>query len=92
MNPYRDWHSLREVDVAWGRPKGSAFRAFRLREAALSEGEDYLVLHHQQDRQAINVLKQQGRLYLSSVNVILLSKQGLAKLAGTAPLPKAIAQ
>ncbi len=65
--------SLRQLDEAEARPKGSAFRAFRRVEGTAQEGRDFLVLHHQRDRALIDALRAQQRIYSSTVNLLLLS-------------------
>lgn len=65
------WRSARELDIATGTPKGSAFRAFRRIEARWREGEHYRVLHHEHDRAAIEALRAAGRIYASTVNLVL---------------------
>jgi hypothetical protein len=67
------WISLREIDEAEAAAKGTAFRAFRKIEAAWSEARDFRVLHHQHDRAEIDALREQRRIYSSTVNLLLLS-------------------
>jgi hypothetical protein len=69
------WRSLRELDESLQRPKGSAFRAFRRIEAHWLEARDFVVLHHERDRELIDVLRQQQRIYASTVNLIMLSPE-----------------
>jgi hypothetical protein len=73
MSDYPGWRSLRELDAAQGLTKGSAFRAFKQMEPQLQERRDYLVLHYDDNRADIENLRQSGRIYDSSVNVVLLS-------------------
>lgn len=68
MSAYRGWRSLRELDVAAGLPRGSAFRAFK-RAAACEEGRDYVIL----GSEAAQALRAEGRLYATSVRAILLA-------------------
>lgn len=71
MNP--GWTSLREIDEQLGLPKGSAFRAFRSLEPHWQSGRDFELLHHELDRDAIQTLRQQQRIYASTVNLVLLA-------------------
>jgi hypothetical protein len=73
VTAYENWRSLRELDRAAGRSKGAAFRAFKQLNAAYREGRDYIVLEQQRDLAAISELRARGRLYASSVNVVLLA-------------------
>jgi hypothetical protein len=73
MDDYSGWLSLRELDEASGRVKGTAFRAFKARLDALTEGRDFLVLDHQTHAEPASALHAQGRLYRSSVNPVLLA-------------------
>jgi len=67
------WHSLMELDRAAGKVKGSAFRAFRHIESQWRESLDFRVLDHEQDRATITALRDNGRIYASTVNLVLLS-------------------
>lgn len=67
------WRSFRELDEACGQPKGSAFRSFKQIESQLQESHDYLLLNANQQREIIEKLRLQQRIYASSVNVVLLS-------------------
>jgi hypothetical protein len=84
MNAYRDQVTLQEIDRTAGLAKGSAFRAFKRLVADLAEGIDYQVLDHQQARETIAELRLQGRIYASSVNVIVLSKPAAARIQSAA--------
>ena len=67
------WRSLREIDLECGQPNGSAFRAFKKLQENFTESYDYVVLHHQDDAKVIETLRAAGRIYRSSVNIILLA-------------------
>jgi hypothetical protein len=73
MSDYLHWHTFRELDEAGGLTKGNAFRAFKRIEAQLTEHKDYEVLWPQHQREAIEILRTGGRIYASSVNVVLLA-------------------
>jgi hypothetical protein len=70
---YPGWLSLREIDQALQRQKGSAFRAFKELLPQLAEGRDFVVLDHQRHAALAARLHAAGRLYRSSVNPLLLS-------------------
>ena len=79
MNPAQAV-TLRELDASCGRPKGTAFRAFKRIEGTLVEGADFAVLHPDADRDAIEALRTQRRIYASSRAVVLLSAATAARL------------
>lgn len=66
-------HSLREIDVALGQPKGSAFRAFK--SLPLREGIDFCVLHPDRDGLAFTAVRAAGRLYPGALRAILVSDE-----------------
>lgn len=70
--------TFREIDAALSLPKGSAFRAFK--RLVLKEGTDYIVMDANCDQSIISELRAQGRIYRSSVNVVLLSASTAACL------------
>lgn len=74
MSDYPAWQTLREIDAAADTAKGTAFRRFRELEAQLQSGRDYRVLHHADDREAISALRNSGRIYAGSVNVVLIGE------------------
>ena len=74
MNDTRDWLSLRELDEAAGTTKGTAFRCFKRHADTLNEGTDYCVLRPEDHTDAIAAMRSAGRLYASSVNIVLLSR------------------
>lgn len=82
MSDYSDWRSLRELDLAAGLPKGSAFRAFKARLGSLQEGVDFIVLDHRIHAALASALHAQGRLYRSSVHPVLLAPAAAEAVAG----------
>ncbi|MEZ5581602.1 MAG: hypothetical protein R3F37_01385 [Candidatus Competibacteraceae bacterium] len=68
--------SFKEVDQLHQRPKGTAFRAFKSLAGQLREGEHFYYLEADRHRAEIEALRQQGRIYLSTVNVVLLTEVG----------------
>ena len=92
------WLSFRELDERAGRPKGEAFRAFRRLESGWREGEDYRLLRSADAEVASELiaLREQERIYRSSVTVVLLSPtrsaELLSLLSGVADRPAEAAQ
>lgn len=72
--------SFKELDRLWAAPKGTAFLAFKHSLPILVEQQDYFHLDAVQQHTQIEALRTAGRIYLSSVNVVLLSKTGISKL------------
>lgn len=79
--PFRDHDvmSFRTLDGALEAPKGTAFRAFKRALPVLEEGRDFLRLEADRDAGAIAELKAAGRVYPSSVHVVLLTASGMEK-------------
>ena len=75
------WRSLRDIDEAHGWPKGRAFRAFKALAPRLVEGRDYRVLDAEHDPAAVQALRAAGRVYASSVKLILLAPAVAGQLA-----------
>jgi hypothetical protein len=73
MNAYPEWQSMKEIDHILASGKGAAFRGFKRLLPGLEQGRDYLVLDASTDAADILALKQAGRIYSSSVQVVLLS-------------------
>ena len=73
MNTPTKWYTVREIDELHDLPKGSAFRCFKEVEPFLEEGEDYRVLHNERDRETIDGMRRDERIYPSSVNIILIT-------------------
>ena len=73
-------YTLREVDLRLGRPKGSAFRAFKRQRTMLRENIDFIVLSARADNAEIERLRTEGRIYRSSVNVIVLARTGFERV------------
>ena len=73
-------YTLREVDLRLGLPKGSAFRAFKRQRTMLRENIDFTVLSARTDNAEIERLRAAGRIYRTSINVIVLAETGLARV------------
>jgi len=75
------WLTLLELDRRLGRPKGTAFRAFKRRAPGWREGDDFRVLQPQADAAEIASLRAAGRVYASSRTVVLLSGAAARQIA-----------
>lgn len=71
--------SFKEIDILHQLPKGSAFRAFK-QQQNLVEGEHYYYLSATTHAADIESLRRAGRIYGSTVNVVLLSEAGYTLL------------
>lgn len=80
MTVYLEHITLREIDRRMGLPKGSAFRAFKRIEHQFTEGADYRLLRPGEHHQSIENLRVAGRIYPSSMNVVLLTPETAAKV------------
>lgn len=67
------WLTFRELDARCGAPKGTSFRAFKDVEPTLAEGRDFRVLRAATDAGPIVRLREAGRIYPLSRNVVMLS-------------------
>ena len=79
-NLYSNYSSLKELDDALGAKKGTAFRCVKKELSRLKEGGDFVVLDASQYVEIIGTLRDQGRIYFSTVNLVLLSTVGRKKL------------
>ena len=68
--------TFKELDGLHQRSKGTAFRAFKRLEKSLREGEHYYYLDAQSHGTEITQLREAGRIYAASVNVVLLTEAG----------------
>ncbi|OOG22937.1 hypothetical protein B1C78_13210 [Thioalkalivibrio denitrificans] len=84
VEPQAQWHTVREIDEAGGQPKGSAFRCFKRLAGNLVEGRDFVVLDAARDAERIRRLKQEGRLYESTVNALMLSQDTARRIRAMA--------
>ena len=73
-------HTLREIDERLGLRKGSAFRAFKRQRHSLRENVDFTVLPAHTAKAEIERLRAQGRIYRSSINVVILAESGLERV------------
>ncbi len=80
VNLYQDYISFKEIDQLLKNDKGTAFKLFKQHRLSLIEGVDFIVLDAAQNAQIINDLRQQKRIYSSTVNLVMISLSGKAKL------------
>lgn len=73
MSAYPGTSSFREIDLELALPKGSAFRAFKRLEPGLVQDRDYILLLAGEDHEAIGKLREAGRIYATSRNVVLVT-------------------
>lgn len=76
-----EWFSFKELDNLNQTTKGESFRLFKKVEQELKEGVDYLWLSATEHSEQIAVLKQQDRVYSTSINVVLVSAATASKLS-----------
>ena len=74
------FRTVRELDETLGVAKGTAFRCFKQQLAQLQENSDFHVLEAVRDKETIELLRRQGRIYPQSVNVVLLSPASAERL------------
>ena len=69
-------YTFKEVDTRYGRPKGTAFRAFKRLGRRLREGRDFHLLAAGADAELIAELRAAGRVYSFTVNAVVLTESG----------------
>ena len=75
-----DTLSFRQLDSLNGLAKGSVFKLFKARQARLQEGLDYFYLPAVEHAELIAELKSSGQIYATTVNLVLLTRSGYARL------------
>jgi hypothetical protein len=75
-----DTLSFRQIDERNGVPKGTTFRIFKRRRHLLVEGDDYFYLPAEAHGETISALRDEGRIYLSTVHLVLVTERGYGKL------------
>lgn len=75
-----DTLSFRQLDSLNGLAKGSVFKLFKARQARLQEGLDYFYLPAAEHAELISELKSSGQIYATTVNLVLLTRSGYARL------------
>lgn len=74
--------SFLQLDRLNGLPKGSAFRAFKAVRTELCEGRDYFYLDGGEHGAWIEQLREQGCVYAGSPNLVLITREGYARMRG----------
>ena len=77
-----DTLSFRQIDELNGLAKGDTFRLFKRRRAELEEGVDYFYLPAGEYADLIERLRQEGRIYATTVHLVLIGRGGYEKLSG----------
>ncbi|MQM39008.1 hypothetical protein KBTX_03029 [wastewater metagenome] len=77
-------YTLRQIDEWLGRPKGTAFRAFKAlrREGGLLEGRDFLRLDADGHGGWIEQRRAQGQVYRSTIHVVVFTAEAVERLHG----------
>lgn len=75
-----DFYTFKDLDTRYGRPKGSAFRAFKGQLRILCEGQDFIQLQATEHPEEIAELRAAGRLYQGTLNPVLLLPSGYQQL------------
>lgn len=75
------WQTFLDIDRRLGRPKGSAFRIFKRMVPTLREGTDFAVLDANDPAPLLAQLKAEGRIYHSSIRVVLLAPETARNVA-----------
>lgn len=73
--------TFREMDLAHGRAKGDAFRAFKALASSLFEGRDFHCCDLRIDAEEFDVLEASKRLYPGTINGVLLAPTAQAAIA-----------
>lgn len=73
--------SFRQIDERHGVPKGTTFRIFKRRRDLLVEGDDYFYLPADAHGEMIDRLRDEGRIYPSTVHLVLITERGYRKLS-----------
>jgi hypothetical protein len=79
--------TFKELDVACGVVKGSAFRAFKALAHELIEGVDFHCHDARQTAEEYGVLLRAGRIYPASVNAVLLEHRAQVLIAARLRVP-----
>lgn len=77
------WSTLLDIDRLARKPKGSAFRGFKRLLPTLREGPDFVVLDTAAPSPLLAELSAAGRVYRSSLRVVLLAPEAARRIAET---------
>ena len=72
--------SFAQLDHLNGFTKGTTFRLFKAAREQLVEDRDYFHLPYPSNGPFIEALKASGQVYASTVNLVLLSRDGYTRL------------
>lgn len=72
--------TFRTLDQRRATVKGTTFRAFKQTLDQLHEGKDHWRLDSRDDAAAIARLKETGKVYPSSIHVVLLGETAVARI------------
>lgn len=75
--PEKTW-SFKEIDEEVNAVKGTAFKAFKQLKDGLDEGLDFYYLANDEDASEIETLRSRNRIYISTINAVLLTQSGYA--------------
>ena len=73
-------YTLREIDERLGLRKGNAFRSFKRQRHLLRENVDFTVLPARTAKAEIERLRAEGRIYRSTINVVILAESGFERV------------
>lgn len=76
--------SLRQLDELNCVAKGTSFKAFKRCETQLQQGQDYFYLPADEHKALIDELKAAGCIYATTVHLLLLTRDGYARIQGIA--------
>ena len=74
--------TLKEIDQECGATKGTAFLAFKKLKPSLQEGRDFYCISQQEQPEALEQLRQSGRVYGSTLNALLFFDSGYQAIMG----------
>jgi hypothetical protein len=75
-----DTLSLRQLDELNQVAKGTTFRLFKALRGSLTEGRDFFRLDAAEHAELLQRLRAEGRIYPTSVHVVLLTESGYRRL------------
>lgn len=76
----QDTLSLRQLDELNQVRKGTTFRRFKALRDTLTEGRDFFRLDAAEHSELLQRLRAEGRIYPTSVHVVLLTESGYRRL------------
>ena len=82
--------TFKELDLHYGLTKGSSFRAFKRQLASWTEGVEFICCDARSDAAAFARLAEQGRLYPSTVNAVLITPVGRSMLDAVLGAPRVV--